>query len=186
MLKSNKTCYSYEQWLDFIFKHEVNIESPWYLNNDYAYDISQMDMLYLIRLFNAPNILLKKYSKEQINQGFWYIPSAYGFIGLILDPNINFKIKDDFISSIEHLFLHFFAKNDIGESVYMWWDSFITYCTFDKKDISSDILILKKIECLIKRLLESESPDIIESAKHGYEHIQYLSCKDGTGPYSHL
>ena len=66
----NLANYSYEEWLDFIFKHHIT-EPPWHFEKKWEYECSSNVLInYMIDLFCTPEVLIEKYSYEEIDQGF--------------------------------------------------------------------------------------------------------------------
>jgi hypothetical protein len=71
--------FSFEDFISFLFDREVQPEgekwNPWYWHTNVSFN-SERICGYYIRLFIAPDFLLERFSKAQLEEGFWAIVSA--------------------------------------------------------------------------------------------------------------
>lgn len=165
---------TYEEWIDFVFDHPVNeFASAWYQGREWEYSCSaDVVVQYLTRLFKNPNQLVHKFSMEQIEQGFWFIPSMQGFLRYILSKDVSFSQRKECIESIELLFKELFCTHkQLKLSCYMWWDSVFSYCALDTKNLSNEMNALDQVSQTISNILKFECLSAKESALHGVEHL---------------
>ncbi|WP_124328014.1 hypothetical protein [Desulfonema ishimotonii] len=168
----NLSSYSFEEWLDFIFYHP-NDSSEWHFEDKWAYKCdSHLLIDYMTKLFmSSDKLLIKEYTPEDIDQGFWFITGTNGFMWALLDDDVQFEIRKRCIDSIKYLFSDLFSKYEIGTSGYMWWDSVFSYCTFKNKSIFSELEIFKAIFQTIKEIFVQNSEVSKKSSEHGIKHI---------------
>jgi hypothetical protein len=171
---------NYEEWLTFVFDHPVH-EPLWYFSDAWNYEVSDPEkaLAYVIRLFTNPAILLRRFSLPHIEQGFWFLPSVNGLMWLILLPSIPWQARLSAVHSIKTLFETFFSQVELGTSIYMWWDSLITYCTWEDKDLLTDRELLREIITVMGQLLSNPAPRVRESIRHGVEHLKAIAMKEG-------
>lgn len=133
---------SFEEFVEFLFAREFPAGeesyaalmargepkkwSPWHWWTEVTFD-SQQVCLYYDRLFRHPRFLLEKFSKEQLEEGFWAVLND-GFDCsahcLIWYPELPFTSREGCVRSMFVLFRDLFATEPLDNSVYMWWDSF--------------------------------------------------------------
>lgn len=180
----------YEQWLDFIFKHQVT--SPfsglrWYELEEWEYECDSVLIIeYLDRLFRNSADLLKKYSHDEIDQGLWFIPSLHGLTWIFLDYRLEWEKRRECIESMEYLFSDLFSKEKIGSSCYMWWDSVISYTAYENNNIETDILFLREIIAVMKKISKIDSYDVKQSIKHGIDHLHKIAFNTKNGKVKFL
>lgn len=175
----NLTQYTFDAWLDFIFKHPVTaLPFSWSFEEAWQYECeSDMLVIFMTRLFSEPDILVTRYSYPEIDQGFWFIPGPNGFMWTLLDEHIEWFKRKACIDSIQSLFSRLFSKHNIGTSGYMWWDSFISYCAYHDKNIETEHDVLEAVLEVLKALSQQDSQVSVDSAKHGIEHLVELAKK---------
>lgn len=127
--KVNLTGFSFDGFVTFLFDREVPPESekrePWYWNVEVEFDPQEI-CAYYVRLFRRPEFLLTRFTKPQLEQGFWAIQgpnldcSAYRTIH---ESNLPFSAREECIRAMSDLFTRLFAKESLDTSVSMWWDS---------------------------------------------------------------
>ena len=179
---------TYDEWVNFVFDHPVQEafsdrpmdEEPWHFQDEWRYEVSAPERVleYLGRLFRDPAFLTERFSAAQIDQGFWFIPGPSGFMGLILHQGIAWDKRRTAIHSIADLFELLFAKINLRTACYMWWDSLITYCAWDGRDVISDRVVLREIIAVIARLSANSSEEVQRSCEHGVEHLVAIAEKE--------
>src|SRR5215216_3445469 len=105
-------------FVTFLFGHGVandkEGEEPWYQDDDLEIEYDPVEILRLYaRLFGAPESLFEKYSRDQLEQGFWAIQSCNldcSVSEIIWDSGIGLAGKEECIRSMYSLFEKFFAK----------------------------------------------------------------------------
>jgi hypothetical protein len=174
---------TYEEWIDWIFNHEIT-EPPWY-NQDNApkLDISYLTLnLYLQKLFTEPISELKEFDDEQIGQGLYFIVDDITSIHMyaISSTTVDWDIRKITTSSIYELFNKLFAlkcdnqmseesgENFISMACYMWWD--IGLIRGFSANLA-DIKLVNEIITVIKKTLELSSDACRISALHGLGHL---------------
>ena len=169
--------YNFSDWLKFTFAHPLTT-LEWYFSEDWEYQGNHSKMIeYSTKLFNAPELLVEDYFFEQINQGLWFIPSAYGYILYLLDEDIPWKIRKECIDSFYNLFLYLFSKYKIsGGADIMWWDSIFSYGFYEDpvrgiKTFGESPEILKCFYDVIVQIKKIDGENIRESVKLGLDNI---------------
>jgi hypothetical protein len=74
--------FSFDEFVEFLFEHEVvpfpgNDKAqpkPWHWHTHVMFDVHAVITFY-VRLFEQPAFLLTRYTKAQVEQGFWVIMS---------------------------------------------------------------------------------------------------------------
>ena len=150
--------YNFSDWLKFTFAHPLTTPE-WYFSEDWEYQGNHSKMIeYSTKLFNAPELLVEDYFFEQINQGLWFIPSAYGYILYLLDEDIPWKIRKECIDSFYNLFLYLFSKYKIsGGADIMWWDSIFSYGVYEDpvRGIKTFGFFARKFFVLCRKLFDA-------------------------------
>lgn len=121
--------YSFGEFVSFLFDREVPPKtvkrSPWYWNMEVAFNSRQV-CNYHIRLFLQPRFLIEKFSREQLEQGFWAIqgPTIDCSVWLLIwNTDVPFAARRECVRSMFNLFEELFASEPLETSVQMWWDS---------------------------------------------------------------
>jgi hypothetical protein len=74
---------SFDEFVDFLFDREDSPatakRNPWYCNIEVAYTPDLICGDY-VRLFRQPHFLLEKFSKQQLEEGFWAIPVGISIV----------------------------------------------------------------------------------------------------------
>jgi hypothetical protein len=174
---------SYDEWLDFVFARptssfdatsQVFDHEPWYFSPEEWTCSSEILIRNLTRLFTSTETLVPRYSYEQIDHGFWFIPGPYGFTGALLDESVSWLSRSACIDAMKDLAEGVFCKDEMGSSVVMWWDSLITYSTFRGKAIPNDLLVTERIAQTISILAADEIACVREVGRHGVEYLRRL------------
>ena len=68
--------FSFEEFVDFLFDRDIPPETekwnPWYWHAEIMFD-PQRVCSYYTKLFRQPRFLLTRFSKTQLDEGFWGI-----------------------------------------------------------------------------------------------------------------
>jgi hypothetical protein len=165
---------SFDDWLIFAFDHPISTPSTaWYWDDEWDWEAEPEHILkYSIKLFTNPQVLLEKFSYEQINQGFWFLLGATNQLSdWIWDKEIEWTLREKSIKSMEGVFTDLFSANPIQDACFMWWDLLRDFSDEpDQKVINTMFETLSKI-------LKLESLDCQESALHGLGHLEHTSKK---------
>jgi hypothetical protein len=126
---------SFDEFVDFLFKREVvplpegpdrdKKPEPWYWHADVTFDTRRV-LTFYVQLFEGPEFLMARYSKEQLEQGFWAIISGNiecSVTEVIWEKKIPFEERAACVRSMYHLFERFFLKEPLETSSNMWWDA---------------------------------------------------------------
>jgi hypothetical protein len=121
--------YAFDEFISFLFARDVLAEnekrSPWYWNTDVTFD-PQWVCSYYVRLFRQPSFLLERFSKAQLEQGFWAIQSPNlncSVSWLVWNTDLPFAAREECVRSMLDLFSGLFATEPLVTSAEMWWDS---------------------------------------------------------------
>jgi hypothetical protein len=123
------TDFSFEQFVSFLFDHEVPSESekrdPWDWHIQVEFDAHKVSAHY-VQLFRRPEFLLTRFTKPQLEQGFWAIQGPNldcSVYRIIHDSELPLSEREECVRSMLDLFKLLFAKESLDTSVSMWWDS---------------------------------------------------------------
>ena len=119
------TSFSFDEFVSFLFDHEVPPESgkydPWYFHVEVEFD-SKKICAYYVQLFRQPEFLLSRFTKPQLEEGFWAIqgPNLGCSVSRIVgDSDQPLSIREGCIGSMADLFKRLFAKEPLSSSVQM-------------------------------------------------------------------
>lgn len=167
--------FSFDEWLIFVFDHPVASEpsTAWYWDYEWDWEAEPQRILrYSIKLFNNSQVLLGKFSYEQINQGLWFLLGATNQLSdWIWDEKIEWEIREECIKAMFNVFTGLFTANPIQDAYFMWWD-----LLRDFSDEPDQKVINTMFETLAQ-ILNLESPNCQDSALHGLGHIEHTGKK---------
>lgn len=169
--------YSFEQWVVFVFDHPavarqkreagVPRQQSWYHLDEWRHWGSPEHLLpYMTRLFKHPAFLLERYSMEQVRQGFWYLGGST-FKNWLWDTDVAWRLRKRCISAMVPLFELLFARDQVGDTCYMWWDFFRSFSK--KRDAKVNEAMLLAME----RILSLPSSECQVAALHGLGHLRH-------------
>src|SRR5882762_687773 len=146
--------YTFHQFVSFLFDKEVAVgpsgkQNPWYWRTEVAHN-PLLTCKHYVRLFLQPTFLLDKFSKAQLEQGFWAIPGSNlecSVNNLLRDSELSLADKERCIRSMFDLFRHFFAAEPLETSGYMWWDALCYgwHCGNRRRERGGDDLELQNV-----------------------------------------
>jgi hypothetical protein len=179
------TNYSFDQFVTFLFAREIpetNPEGekrkPWYWNTEVTFSPDQI-CKYYTQLFQQPEIVLERFSKGQLEEGFWAIqgPNLDCSVHRILeDAELPFAVRAECIRSMFELFKRLFAFEFLDASVFMWWDSlcYDWHCGNRNRELGGEDLQLQDVffETLAKILFLDSEP-CQGAALHGLGHLHH-------------
>jgi hypothetical protein len=177
----------YKEWVRFIFDHPIvsgKRDKEWYFEEawEFAYKNAELQAEYVTRLFEKPRFLLKSFTKNQIEQGMWFLFCSQDFLGSLLkNKSLRFSSKKSLIWSIESLYRKLFRIKEVGLCVNMFWDGLTDSCfdypipamplsASDKKIQNEMFLVLGKILGIKKDYIQT-------AALHGLGHLQHPKTK---------
>lgn len=169
---------SYDEFLEFVFDHPVKKER-WYWRTkvEIIFDAVHNTEL-LTELFSNARPLLERYSREQLDQGFWALQSGVdGLLPYVMfDQSVPFEKRADCIRSMFFLYRDLFAVDDLGTSCNMWWDciSSSNQVGWRSQSILGDNIKVQDVmfETLTK-ILYLESEECQGAALHGLGHLRH-------------
>jgi hypothetical protein len=188
--------FSFDEFVKFLFDREVPIENesysallargetkkwnPWHWWTEVTFDAQQVSRYYS-RLFRDPRFLLNKFSKQQLEEGFWAAQND-GFDcsvrSLIWHTELPFPSREECVRSMFVLFRDLFATEPLETSVYMWWDSFCYdwHCGNRKREDGGEDFTMQEVmfETLID-ILALDSAICQSAALHGLSHLHHPS-----------
>ena len=176
------TNVSFDEFITFLFDREVSSDAekrePWYWHVETTFDPAVI-CAYYMRLFQEPEFLSTRFSKAQLETGFWAIQgpnlncSAYR---IIQETELPFSLREKCIRSMFNLFIRLFFTESLDTSVSMWWDSmcYDWHCGNRKRERGGDDERMQDtfFETLSK-LLSSASENCQGAALHGLGHLHH-------------
>ena len=174
----------YQTWLDQLFDHPDD-EPEWYFSADYEYiEIAPKTLTtHALRLFDAPALLLFRYSDQQIASGLKYlIDTGCGSdLRLISDPAVPQSDRLELAARIDRVYSQIFGARctpalghlsevpdqPLNMLCYMWWDAIYFGDTGDPRLAQEFSAAL--IEAM-GRTLAIPHPACQEGALHGLGH----------------
>jgi hypothetical protein len=181
----------YQEWLSFVFDHEVT-KPQWYREpGSPDFDGTETDYAALIaETFRNSCEGLRRFSDAQVNQGLYMIvsPSGGDFIFSLRDGSAPLAAKVDGIRSIFDLYKDCFATrctevllhrddpgaSDLNSICYMFWDVCpLTYLeeAADRSELAEAVF------WTLEKTLEIEHRACREGALHGLGHFAYFNRK---------
>lgn len=136
----------FDQWLRWVFDHPVayGAQQPWYFTAGAEHWDAEANprttFAYLTRLFSAPEVLIGRFSPNQIGQGLWLLvdPSCSSHLFALTDPAIEWPERKRAIDAIANLYERLLQKicalhlshlnhgtqpaNLANRICYMFWD----------------------------------------------------------------
>ena len=126
-----------------------------------------------IRLFNAPEFLLDKYSKDQLEAGFWAMNSPMvdgGLDALLWSEQLSLEVRERLLHSMFELFARLFAREPINSTSYMWWD--LLSDRMDEDHSRDAAKVRERMFVVLGQILNVEARPCQEAALHGLNHLR--------------
>ena len=189
------TRYSFDQFVAFLFAREVpdaepeaGKQEPWYWKAEVIF-IPERICKYYTQLFQQPEFLVERFSKRQLEEGFWAIQSPNldcSVFRIIADTDLAFETRAQCIRSMYELFKSLFASQPLDTSVSMWWDSmcYDWHCGNRNRERGGEDLQLQDVffETLTEILfLDSETCQ--GAALHGLGHLHHPGTEEVVDRY---
>jgi hypothetical protein len=180
--KSILADFSYDEFVSFIFDREIRVRDgayhPWYFDVAVVFDARRVCEFYT-RLFRRPEFLLDKYSKAQLEEGFWAIHGdAFDCCAqrIIWDTDVLFASRCECVRSMSDLFKRLFALEPLETAVIMWWDSlcYDWQCgNRDRQRGGEDRSLQDVMFEVLADLLQNDSEICQDAALHGVGHLHH-------------
>lgn len=173
---------SFEEFILFLFARTapggVEQRRPWYWDAEVTFDPQHLCECYL-RLFRQPGFLAERFSKAQLEQGFWAIlgPNlSCAVVWLIWNDALALPKREEVVRSMLNLFTGLFVTEPLDTSVDMWWDSlcYAWHCGNRKRERGGeDASMQDVIFQTLSSLLEVDSAICQGAALHGLGHLHH-------------
>ncbi|PZM83985.1 MAG: hypothetical protein DKT66_04910 [Candidatus Melainabacteria bacterium] len=171
---------SYNEFLDFVFDHPVE-KQPWYFGSkvQVVFDaVHNTDLL--TELFSNARALLEKYSRDQLEHGFWALQSGRLIDGLLpnlmFDQSVPFEKRADCIRAMFFLYRDLFSVDDLHTSSNMWWDSISSSNQVGWRSPSTledNMKVQDVMFDTLTQILYLESEECQGAALHGLGHLRH-------------
>jgi hypothetical protein len=173
---------SFDEFVSFLFDRDTPSESrkkdPWYYHLEVTFD-SRTICAYYTRLFREPAFLLTRFTKPQIEEGFWAIQGPNldcSVYGIIHRSDLPISMLGECIRSMADLFERLFANESLDSSVQMWWDSlcYDWHCgNRNREHGGMDLELQEAFFQALSRLLAMNSEVCQGAALHGLSHLHH-------------
>jgi hypothetical protein len=179
------TNVSFEDFVRFLFDRRVDPKprppkkwNPWYWHVSVKFD-AQIVCDYYVKLFQQPGFLLTRFTKDQLEEGFWAIQgpnldcSAYR---IIHESDLPLSSREECIRSMSHLFKRLFVAEPLDTAVQMWWDSFCYdwHCGIRRRERGGEDSELQDVFFeTLSRILAIDSEGCQGAALHGLGHLHH-------------
>ncbi len=183
---------TFQDFVRFLFDRDVNPNpkppkkwDPWHFHVEVVFDAEKI-CAYYVKLFQQPEFLLTRFTKDQLEEGFWAIQgpnldwSAYG---LIHRSDLPLSRRKELIRSMVPLFERLFAAEPLDSAVWMWWDAFCYdwHCGNRKRERDGEDLELQDVFFeTLSGVLAIESEACQGAALHGLGHLHHPLTTDLT------
>jgi hypothetical protein len=179
--------FSFDDFISFLFGREVLLvgekQEPWYWKTEVTYAPQQV-CGYYVRLFRQPEFLLERFSKTQLEEGFWAIQGPNlecGVYRLLEDTDLSFSSREECVKSMFYLFEHLFATEPLDTSVQMWWDSlcYDWHCGNRRRELGGEDLQMQDVMFqTLADILSIDSEICQGAALHGLGHLHHPGTQD--------
>jgi hypothetical protein len=179
--------YSFEEFVSFLFDREIPTGNgkpdPWYYAMTVDFDAVRLCEFY-IRLFRHPGFLTEKFSKSQLESGFWAIhgPALQcSVMWIISNTDLPFSLRQECIRSMLDLFKNLFAAEPLETSVQMWWDSLCYDWECGNRDRGrggEDLALQDVLFETLANILALDSEICQGAALHGLGHLHHPRTQD--------
>jgi len=177
------TRYTFNQFVDFLFARAVQSESAnrrdsWYFNSEVCFDPHRV-CEYYVQLFRNSALLLDRYSRVQLEQGFSAMTVcslSCSVQELIWNPELPFVGRAECVRSMVYLCRDVFQHDEIGFTASMWWDSFCFAweCGNRRRSRGGEDLAMQDVLFgALSEVVMIDSSICRGSALHGLEHLHH-------------
>jgi len=171
---------SFDSFVSFMFDRSIPElgRKPWYWTIEAIFD-SALLATYYVKLFSEPRFLLEKFSKPQLEQGFWAIPSCTlncSVLALIWMDDLDFIVRAECVRSMYYLFERLFAIEHLETSAHMWWDALCYDWECGNRSRArggEDELMQNVMFAALARILDLDSFHCQADALHGLGHLHH-------------
>jgi hypothetical protein len=174
--------YSFDDFIAFMFNRDAPADSVdgdrWYYHVDVEF-APEIICSYYILLFQHPDFLATRFTKQQLEQGFWAILGPNldcSLYNLIHYSNLHLSTKEDCIHSMTELFDHFFTQAGLDTVSSMWWDAlcYDWHCGNRSRERGGEDEQLQNVFFrTLSALLSRQSETCQGAALHGLGHLHH-------------
>jgi hypothetical protein len=169
---------SFDEFVSLIFQRDTPVRP-----DEIGPPFNQVDAAklcaYYVQLFRQPEFLLSRFTKHQLEEGFWAIMGEtheWSAGNVIAYSDAPLASRKECIESMAVLFERLFVNEPLDTSVHMWWDSlcYDWHCGNRKRENGREDLELQDafFHTLIK-VLALDSWICQEAALHGLGHLHH-------------
>ena len=183
---------SFDDFIVFLFGRDVPVETEgrdfWYWHVDVEFEAGRI-CAYYIQLFRQPEFLLERFTKVQLEKGFWAIhgPNLDCSVSNIIDDSeVPLSLREECIRSMADCFRRLFATESFDTCVFMWWDSlcYDWHCGNRNRDHGGEDLELQDIFFrTLADVLAIDSWICQHAALHGLGHLHHPRTKEVVGRF---
>lgn len=186
---------SFDEFVSFIFNTAVPDppdENPkrdhWYYHLDVSFDPSEV-LTHYTRLFNDPVFLRERYTRGQLEEGFWAIQSCNldcGVGQVIWMTDVPFAVRERCVHSMFHLYERLFANDTLATAASMWWDSlcYDWHCgNRSRENGGEDERMQNVMFATLAKILELDSLFCQGAALHGLGHLHHPGTEELVADY---
>lgn len=185
--RADLTNSSFDDFVKFLFDRDISLESEgrdyWYWHIEVEFDAPKIGESY-IQLFSHPEFLLGRFTKRQLEEGFWAIQRPVlgcSVYRIIENSDLPLSVREECIRSMADLFRRLFASEPFDTSVQMWWDSLFYdwHCGIRKPEGGGEDLELQDMFFqTLAKVLAIDSWICQSSALHGLGHLHHPQTKE--------
>jgi hypothetical protein len=169
---------------DFVFAHPVAAEpedKSWWWKTDFVFDPIEQ-ATHIAAIFRSAADLRERYSRDQLEQGFWFLISGVegGLEDLIWDTRIPWEVRARLIDSTVDLYRQLFMVDPLDTCAHMFWDALAYgYCvpTRQPKTNPEDRRIQDAMFAALRQILELDSLGCQRAALHGLGHLRHADTE---------
>jgi len=177
------TNISFDEFVKLVFEQPIQPEPTEGDDLSLPYVDTQIDSkkicAYYVRLFQQPEFLLSRFTKQQLENGFWAVmgDSHEWSAGNIIDwSDTPLSSRAECIESMATLFERLFVSEPLDTSVHMWWDSLCYgwHCGNRSRERGGEDLELQDIFFrTLAKVLAIDSWICQGAALHGLGHLHH-------------
>lgn len=169
-----------ERVTDGIFNHAISDEAAhnsWWWQSEIVFEPIE-HVGNLTSIFRNPQPLRRRYTRDQMEQGFWFLISgATGALEDVLwDSSVPWNNRALLIASTVDLYRQLFAHDPLDTSAYMFWDALAYgYCVPTRHPESDveDSRVQGAMFAALQQILAIDSVPCQLAALHGLGHLRH-------------
>jgi len=169
-----------EAVMDFIFDHPVPTiqnETGWWWESEVDVDPEEY-AANLTAIFRTPAVLRSRYTRQQLEQGFWMLISVAepSLTQVLWNSDVPWSVRIALIQATVDLYEKLFAFDFLDTSAYMFWDGLAYgYCvpTRHPETDMEDRRVQEAMFSALTQILEIDSLSCQLAALHGLGHLRH-------------